>query len=39
MDANDIVIIPLGTISPYPKGDRNCPAFLIKYKHKLKNKK
>lgn len=32
MDANDIVIIPLGTISPYPKGDRNCPAFLIKYK-------
>lgn len=31
---NDLVIIPLGTISPYPKGNRNCPAFLVKYKDK-----
>lgn len=31
---NDIVIIPLGTVSPYPKGNRNNPGFLIKYKDK-----
>ena len=23
------VITPLGTVSPYPKGDKNCPGFLI----------
>lgn len=28
---NDITIIPLGTISPYPKENMNCPGFLIKY--------
>jgi len=28
---NKIVIIPLGTISPYPKNNMNCPGFLIKY--------
>lgn len=27
-----IVITPLGTVSPYLKGDRNCPGFLIEYK-------
>lgn len=30
---NEITIIPLGTVSPYPKGDKNCPGFLIKYKN------
>ena len=29
---NDIVVIPLGTVSPYCKGIHNCPGFLIKYK-------
>lgn len=29
---NEIKIIPLGTVSPYPKGTKNCPGFLIKYK-------
>lgn len=29
---NEITIIPLGTVSPYPKGNKNCPGFLIKYK-------
>lgn len=28
---NKIVIIPLGTVSPYPKDNMNCPGFLIKY--------
>jgi ribonuclease BN (tRNA processing enzyme) len=31
---NRITIIPLGTISPYAKGNRNCPGFLIKYNDK-----
>ena len=26
---NDIIITPLGTISPYTKGDMNCPGFLL----------
>ena len=26
-----IVITPLGTVSPYPKGSRNCPGFLVEY--------
>lgn len=30
---NKIVITPLGTISPYPKGNRNCPGFLLEYKN------
>lgn len=30
----DIVkILPLGTVSPYCKGNSNCPGFLIKYKN------
>lgn len=29
---NDIIITPLGTVSPYPKKDRNNPGFLIEYK-------
>ena len=29
---NEIIVTPLGTISPYPKGDRNCPGFLVRYK-------
>lgn len=28
---NGITIIPLGTVSPYPKGNMNCPGFLIEY--------
>ena len=27
-------VIPLGTVSPYSKDDKNCPGFLIKYKDK-----
>ena len=29
-----IIITPLGTISPYPKGNRNCPGFLVEYNNK-----
>ena len=28
---NEIITTPLGTISPYTKGNRNCPGFLIEY--------
>ncbi len=28
---NEIKITPLGTISPYTKGNMNCPGFLIEY--------
>ena len=27
----NIEVIPLGTVAPYPKGNKNCPGFLIKY--------
>lgn len=27
----DIIVTPLGTISPYPKGNMNCPCFLVEY--------
>ena len=27
----DFSILPLGSVSPYCKGDKNCPGFLIKY--------
>lgn len=30
---NDLVITPLGTVSPYAKDDKNCPGFLIEYKN------
>ena len=23
--------MPLGTVSPYPKGDKNCPGFFVEY--------
>ena len=29
-----IEVIPLGTVSPYPKKNMNCPGFLIKYNNK-----
>lgn len=29
---NKIEVVPLGTVSPYCKGDKNCPGFLVKYK-------
>ncbi len=29
----EIIITPLGTISPYPKNNMNCPGFLIEYKN------
>jgi len=29
-----IIITPLGTISPYTKGNMNCPGFLIEYNGK-----
>ena len=25
-------VTPLGTVSPYPKGNKNCPGFLIEYR-------
>lgn len=28
---NNVVITPLGSISPYPKSNLNCPSFLIEY--------
>ena len=28
---NKIIITPLGTISPYTKGNMNCPGFLVEY--------
>ena len=29
-------ITPLGTVSPYGKGERNCPGFMVEYKgHKV----
>ena len=31
---NKIIITPLGTISPYTKGNMNCPGFLIEYNNK-----
>lgn len=30
--SESIEIIPLGTVSPYPKGKRNNPGYLVKYK-------
>lgn len=29
-----IIITPLGTVSPYPKNNMNCPGFLIEYNNK-----
>lgn len=29
-----IVITPLGTVSPYPKGNMNCPGYLVEYNNK-----
>lgn len=29
-----IIITPLGTISPYTKGNMNCPGFLVEYNKK-----
>lgn len=31
---SEIVITPLGTISPYTKGNMNCPGFLVEYNNK-----
>lgn len=28
---SEIIIKPLGTVSPYSKGSKNCPGFLIEY--------
>ena len=28
---NEFIVTPLGTVSPYPKDDKNCPGFLIEY--------
>lgn len=28
-----ITVTPLGTISPYPNKDRNCPSFLVEYQN------
>lgn len=29
----EIKVTPLGTISPYPKKDMNCPGFLVEYQN------
>lgn len=29
MESNEFSVIPLGTVSPYPKGNQNCPGFLV----------
>lgn len=29
---DELIVKPLGTVSPYCKGDKNCPGFLIEYK-------
>ena len=29
---SEIIITPLGTISPYTKDNKNCPSFLLEYK-------
>ena len=34
INMSKVVIIPLGTISPYTKNDMNCPGYLIKYNNK-----
>ncbi len=26
-----VIVTPLGTVSPYPKGNMNCPCFLVEY--------
>lgn len=31
MENDDIIITPLGTVSPYCKGDKNCPGFFIEF--------
>ena len=31
---DDIIITTLGTVSPYPKNDMNCPGYLINYHDK-----
>ena len=31
---NDIEVVPLGTVSPYCKDNKNCPGFLVKYNDK-----
>ena len=28
-----MIVIPLGTVSPYCKKDKNCPGFLVKNKN------
>ena len=30
---DEITVTPLGTVSPYPKDNKNCPGFLIEYKN------
>lgn len=30
----ELIITPLGTVSPYPKGNKNCPGFLIESNNK-----
>lgn len=34
MDSNNLIITPLGTVSPYCNGDKNCPGYLVEYKGK-----
>ena len=26
-----LTLTPLGTVAPYPKGNKNCPGYLIEY--------
>ena len=28
---DELIVTPFGTVSPYPKNNKNCPGFLIEY--------
>lgn len=28
---SELILTPLGTVSPYPKGNKNCPGYLVEY--------
>ena len=32
MESDELIITPLGTVSPYCYQDKNCPGFLVEYK-------
>lgn len=30
---SEIIVTPLGTVSPYPKNEKNCPGFFVEYEN------